>query len=154
VLFLGPAAPDLELTVMILNLFGQASGLKTNIQKSSIAPIQCTTTEIETVQGHLTFRIEEFSIKYLGLPLSLRKLTKTQLQPFIDHLADLLPGWKLELMTRAGHVVQVQFVLIAMTIYHAMALDFPRFFRAINKICRNSLWRGRKEALGEHNLIA
>jgi hypothetical protein len=49
VLFLRPATPDLELTVMILHLFGQASGLKTNIQKSSVAPIQCSATDIETV---------------------------------------------------------------------------------------------------------
>jgi hypothetical protein len=36
-----------------------------------------------------------------------------------------------------------------MTIYHAMALDFPPwFFKPINKICQNYLWRGRKEALG------
>jgi hypothetical protein len=58
-------------------------------------------------------------------------------------------------MTRAGCVVQVQFVLIATTIYHAMALDFPPcFFKTINKICWNYLWRGRKEALGGHCLIA
>jgi hypothetical protein len=106
-LFLRSTAPDLELMVMILNLFGQTSGLRTNMQKSSIAPIQCSPTKIEAMQGHLTSRIEEFPIKYLGLPLSFKKLTKTQLQPFIDRLTDLLPGWKSELMTRAGRAIQV-----------------------------------------------
>jgi hypothetical protein len=49
VLFLQSSAPDLELTVMILNLFEQASRLRTNVQKSSIAPIQCLVTQIETM---------------------------------------------------------------------------------------------------------
>jgi hypothetical protein len=138
-----------------LHLFGVASGLKTNIQKSSVAPIQCSALDIETVQGHLPCRIEDFPLKYLGLPLSLKKLTKLQLQSLIDRLADLLPGWKSDLMTRAGRAMQVQFVLIAIVIYHAMALDLPTWaLKATNKICQNYLWRGRKEALGGHCLIA
>jgi hypothetical protein len=58
-------------------------------------------------------------------------------------------------MTRAGRAVRIQFVLIATVIYHAMALHLPSWaLKAINKICRNYLWRGRKEALGGHCLIA
>jgi hypothetical protein len=154
VIFLRPTASDFDLMVGILQLFGQASGLKTNIQKSSVALIQCSATDMETTQQHIPCQIEGFPRKYLGLPLSLKKLTKFQLQPFIDRLADLSPGWKSELMSRAGRVGQVQFVLIATIIYHAMALDFPTWaLKAINKICQNYLWRGRKEALGGHCLI-
>jgi hypothetical protein len=36
VMFLRPAASDLHMVTMILDLFGDASGLKTNIQKSSV----------------------------------------------------------------------------------------------------------------------
>jgi hypothetical protein len=61
-------------------------------------------------------------------------------QPFIDRLVDLLPGWKSELMTRPRCVVQVQFMLIAMIIYHAMALDFPPWvLKDLSKICWNYL---------------
>jgi hypothetical protein len=58
-------------------------------------------------------------------------------------------------MTRAGRAVQVQFMLIATVIYHAIALDLPTWaLKAINKICQNYFWRGQKEALGGHCLIA
>lgn len=41
VLFLRPSAADIDITLDMLELFGNASGIKTNIQKSSVLPIQC-----------------------------------------------------------------------------------------------------------------
>ena len=69
------------------------------------------------VQAHLPCEVQEFPCKYLGLPLSIRKLTQVQLQQLIDKIADQLPGWKADLMNRAGRAIQVQHVLTAMMIY-------------------------------------
>jgi hypothetical protein len=94
VMFLRPAASDLHMVTMILDLFGDASasGLKTNIQKSSVAPIQCSLVDVEMVTQIFPCKVETLPLKYLGLPLSIRKLNKEQLQPLIDRLADLLPN--------------------------------------------------------------
>jgi hypothetical protein len=102
VLFLRLAESELQILTNILWLFGEASDLKTNMTKSSISPIQCAQTDLDLIHEHLPCRIEEFPIKYLGLPLSIKKLSKVQLQPLIDRLVDLLPGWKVDLMTRPG----------------------------------------------------
>jgi hypothetical protein len=81
--------------------------------------------------------MEHFPIKYLGLPLSIKKLSRAQLQLIIDKLADLLPSWRADLMTRAGRAVHVQFVITATIIYQAMALDLPAWFiKAVDKIRR------------------
>ena len=109
-LFLRPAANDITLILDILQLFGEASGLKTNVQKSSVLPIQCSDDSISAIQNLLPCEILSFPCRYLGIPLSLRKLTRDQVQPIIDRIADQLTGWKADLMTRAGRVVQVQFV--------------------------------------------
>jgi hypothetical protein len=107
------------------------------------------------IQELLPRRMEQFPIKYIGLPLAVKKLTKAQLQPLIDKVADLLLGWKAELLTKAGRVVHVQFVITATIVYHAMALDLPPWaIKAIDKIRRNYLWRGRKETRGGHCMIA
>jgi len=89
------------------------------------------------------------------VPLSPLKLSKTQVQPIIDKIADRLPGWKAELLTKAGRCILVQFVLTSMLIYLLLALDLPpQALKAIDKIRRGFIWRGRKDVRGGHCLIA
>jgi hypothetical protein len=51
VIFLRPAAADIDITLDLLHLFGNALDLKTNIQKSSVLPIQCGEEDRETIQA-------------------------------------------------------------------------------------------------------
>jgi hypothetical protein len=133
----------------ILKLFGEASGLKTNVQKSSVFPIRCGKAELAVLQEQIPCQISSFPCKYLGLSLSLKKLSRNQVQPLLDKVADQLPGWKANLMTKAGRRVHVQFVMTGMLIYLAMADDLPPgALKAIDKIRKGFLWRGRKDVRG------
>ena len=53
------------------------------------------------------------------------QMSKADLLPLIDKVADNLPGWKASLMNRAGKLVMVQAVLTAIPIYLMIALDLP-----------------------------
>jgi hypothetical protein len=48
-----------------------------------------------------------FPCKYLGLPLSLHKLSKHNFLPLIEKIADQLPFWKANLLNRAGRRILV-----------------------------------------------
>ena len=102
VIFLHPAADDIGVTLDILQVFGEASGLQTNVQKNSVLPIQCLDEDKTILQENLPCPISKFPCKYLGVPLSPLKLTRNQIQPFIDKIADWLPSWKADLLTKAG----------------------------------------------------
>jgi len=145
VLFLQPLATDINLSLDILNLFGQASGQKTNVQKSNVFPIQCSENDMAFIQDHQPCELLDFPCKYLRVPLSLRKLTKAQLQPFIDSIA-AGAGWKADLLTKRK-VAYTGAACTSTVVYIVMDIDLPPWaIKAIDRLRRGFLWRGRKEA--------
>jgi hypothetical protein len=61
------------------------------------------------VLGMLQFFLAKLRFPMLvsWTPLSLNKLTKPQVQSIVDRMASMLPGWKAELMNRAGRALHV-----------------------------------------------
>ncbi|KAF0934286.1 hypothetical protein E2562_024476 [Oryza meyeriana var. granulata] len=78
----------------ILRIFGEATGLRANLQKYAVVPIGCAEDQTELAKRTLGCQAEEFPIKYLGLPLAPYKLTKADLQPLVDKVMAKLPSWK------------------------------------------------------------
>jgi hypothetical protein len=76
VLFLRPVEGDISITMNILDIFGEALGLRNNVQKSSVFPIQCDEEENDMVQQLVPCQLLEFPCRYLGLPLTLKKPTR------------------------------------------------------------------------------
>lgn len=67
VMFLRPEAADITITLDILQAFGEASGLKTNVQKSNVYPIQCGDPQRDVLQQLLPCEISDFPCRYLSL---------------------------------------------------------------------------------------
>jgi hypothetical protein len=81
VIFICPEEGDINITMEILRLFGFASGLKTNLQKSNDLPIRCEEHDLQIVQQHLPCALADFPCKYLGLPLALNFFLKKRAHP-------------------------------------------------------------------------
>ena len=155
VLFLRPYNLDLVTVRHLLDLFGHASGLRTNLSKSSISPIHCTDDEVALSANILSCSIKAFPCTYLGLPLSIGKPTKEALLPLVDKVADYLPGWKASLLSKAGRLVLVKVVLTVVPLYLLIALDLPKWVvKAIDKKRRGFLWKGHQQANGGSCLVA
>ena len=97
----------------------------------------------------LACSVAEFPCTYLGLPISDKKLRKTDLLPWVESIGDKLPSWKANLMNMAGRATWVRFVISALLIHVLIALNVPKWFiKAINKIRKAFLWNRRKEVQG------
>jgi hypothetical protein len=66
VIFFKPLAADINVTLDILQLFGQAFGLQTNVQKSSLLPIQCLEVDREIIHAHLPCQLVEFPCTFIA----------------------------------------------------------------------------------------
>jgi hypothetical protein len=118
-LFLHPTQNDISTTLDILNIFGKAYGLHNNAQKSNIL-----TSWMSKIGCHVRWLP---SLANIWVLLSLHKLTKQQLLPIVEKIANQLPSWKVDLLNKAGRRILVQHVLTGMTVYTAiMAIDFPK----------------------------
>jgi hypothetical protein len=95
-LFLHPSRTDIAATLEILSLFGPASRLHNINQKSSVFPIQCSKDDVAVAQDLLPCEFSSFPCRYLGLSLSLRKISKEQAQPIVDRTQDSRPTSRLE----------------------------------------------------------
>jgi hypothetical protein len=88
---------------------------------------------------------------YLGLPLAIRKLRRSDLQPVIDKLASKLSSWKARLLTMEGRAIYVQVFMTASIIYQIMAIDLePWFLQAVDKLRRGVLRADTGDAHGGH----
>ncbi|XP_073363209.1 uncharacterized protein [Aegilops tauschii subsp. strangulata] len=133
-LFVKPILMDLAVCQCIFELFGEASGLRINMNKSAALPIRCTKEDITMVCTQLGCPLGSFPIKYLGLPLSLQKQTVAQLQYFVNQMANKLPKWRAALMLKSVRLTLLQSILCATPIHAMMALDLPmNTIAAMNK---------------------
>jgi hypothetical protein len=98
VLFLQPNRREITVIKEILRIFGEASGLKTNVSKCCMTPIQCNDQCVGEAQSLFPCNIVGFPCKYLGLPLSVKKMPRSVFMELIDKVANKLPGWKAPLI--------------------------------------------------------
>ncbi|KAM0841297.1 hypothetical protein ACQ4PT_059132 [Festuca glaucescens] len=95
IIFLRPHWQDLRVTVAILDLFGAATGLVTNMAKrDNIFPIACQDVDLTFAATVSDCAAADFFCKYLGFPLSGKKLKRTEFQQLIDKLMKKLAWWK------------------------------------------------------------
>lgn len=78
-----------------------ASGLRINPAKCSALTIRCSEGQVGLIRDGLGFKVEAFPIKYLGLPLMIRKAAAAQFQEIIDVITNKLPTWHASTMDKA-----------------------------------------------------
>ncbi|XP_073355220.1 uncharacterized protein [Aegilops tauschii subsp. strangulata] len=154
-LFLNPVRQEVQAIRQILQAFGQATGLQVNFSKSKAIPIHPELFDVDDIIQPLGAARAALPCCFLGLPLSLRKVRKAELQPLLDKILARLAAWKFKLFTAVGRLVLLNSVISALAVYWLSVHQLPAWVRRqIDKIRRAWLWRGQESCPGGHYKVA
>lgn len=121
--------------------------------KCSVTPIRCSDAKSAALGHALSCPVAAFPIKYLGLPLSIRKASSSDLMPLVDSLTLKLATWKASFLSRGERLALVRHVLTAMPTHILMAIAIsPTTLKKITRIIRDFLWQGCTHGLLPHEL--
>jgi hypothetical protein len=142
--FINPISHDIHATTYILQLFAEASGLSTNMDKTKFYPIQYHDIDVQEILGS-NQTISNFPCTYLSLPLHFKWLPKTALYPLIQRIGNQLSGWKRNLVAYLGREVLVKMVLSAMLTHLLTIYKLPKWDEHEIDCYRPSfLWHGEE----------
>lgn len=125
-------------------MFGEATGLKTNLAKCSITPILSADDTFDQIVAIMGCQVHHFPIRYLGLPLTTKRVPKVEFHSLVEAVARKMPPCHGSLMARSGRLIWIESVLQAVPIYSMMADSLPPWARKqIDSIYRRFLWVGK-----------
>jgi hypothetical protein len=155
VIFLRPEFVELTAIREILRIFGEASGLEVNYRKTTAILIRGNEAQVEGVRERLNCQIVNFPIRYLGLQLALRPLTRAEWQPLLDAVFTTIPAWQRGLIQRASRLMLIKSIIAARPIHHILVSELPDWLlEEIAKFLRGFFWAGKKKAYGGACLAA
>jgi hypothetical protein len=86
---------------------------------------------------------------YLGLPLSIKKLTKADWHGLLDKMDRHLATWKARLMSKAGRLEMLNSVLTSLAVYMMSINEMPPWVKKeFDKRRRAWLWAGENSCNG------
>jgi hypothetical protein len=154
-LFLKPKTQDLVVIRGILEIFGEASGLNVNYNKSSAIVIRGEAEDTILVKHLLRCEIGSFPCKYLGLQLSPCQIRKADWQPVLDQVLASMPTWWKGLLARSGRLTLIKAVILARPVHQLLVADAPAWLlEEINRWIRAFFWAGKDHVSGGQCLIA
>jgi hypothetical protein len=139
----------------LLDIFGEASGLRVNFRKTTATLIRGTQEEKERATRILGCELASFPIRYLGLQLALRPLSKAEWQPLLDQVTKCVPAWQRGLIRREGRLVLINSVVAARAVHQMVVAEAPVWLlEDINRWMRAFFWAGKAEVNGGQCLAA
>ncbi|CAM8908449.1 unnamed protein product [Rhodiola kirilowii] len=110
----------------VVNEFLDCSGLSINFQKSHLFTGGMNDGKVAWVEDAIGTKTSPLPVRYLGLPLTSRSLSRKDCDNLIDKMTARLNSWSNRFMSRTGRRVLVSAVLQAMVYFWARVCILPR----------------------------
>ncbi|GJR86928.1 hypothetical protein Tco_0210939 [Tanacetum coccineum] len=126
--------PDVSILKDAIEEFGRVAGLLPNYNKSTIMFGGLTQEEQKDILDITPFKVEKLPIKYLGVPITSKRLGIKECKCLIDKVESRVTNWKNKSLTYAGRLMLVALVLESIHVYWASVFLLP--MGVINNINR------------------
>jgi len=128
----------------VINTFSEATGLKVNLKKSMMLPINVSDQKLDFLANTFGCSKGTFPFTYLGLPLGLTKPLIHDYMPLLNKCEARL-GSISTFLTQAGRLEVTNAVLSALPTFYMCTLEIPKtVIKRIDTLRRNCLWRGNE----------
>nr|XP_016440063.1 PREDICTED: uncharacterized protein LOC107765875 [Nicotiana tabacum] len=133
--------PSVTLIQQCFSEFSTTSSLQENMDKSSVYFGGMAQKEREQILHKLGFGQGELPFKYLGIPLSTKKLSLMQWQPLIDKMVPRISNWTSKKLSYARRIQLVKTVMFGIQAYWAQFFLIPaKIMKAIEEYYRSYIW--------------
>lgn len=126
-----------------LDEFAAISGLVINPTKSSIFMAGRITQAFKTEVTRLSIPVDTLPVRYLGLPLTTKSMTRTDYEPLIDKFRARFLSWSSRALSYAGRLQLINSFIMSITNFWCFVFRLPtRCLDTIESMCSAFLWSG------------
>ncbi|XP_075076894.1 uncharacterized protein LOC142163500 [Nicotiana tabacum] len=137
---------SIKLMMRVFDHFSKVSGLQANLEKSSLYIAGVPMEFKDRILAELQLSAGSIPFKYLGVPLSSRKITIHRCMPLVEKIVERIRSWTSKFLSYAGRLQLIKSVLFEMQTYWAQIFLIPKkIIKLVNGICKNYLWTGSHE---------
>ena len=135
---------SVKLVMERFNEFSQSTGLFVNPHKCKIYCGGMNGNGEDQLAGITGFAKGPLPFRYLGIPLTSRKLNNAQCVGLVDKILDRVNHWSAHTLSYSGRVQLLRSIIFATANYWMQCLPLPKgVIRRIEAACRSFLWTGK-----------
>ncbi|TYK05808.1 LINE-1 retrotransposable element ORF2 protein [Cucumis melo var. makuwa] len=136
---------------MALSLFEKASGLKINLSKSAMVPVNVSWSRALECASSWGISCHTLPLTYLGVPLGGNPKSNIFWRNIEDRIQKKLNNWKYAHISKGGRLTLIKSTLSSLSIYQLSVFQAPpSTYKNIEKLWRNFLWKGSFGLKGSH----
>ncbi|KAA0045138.1 LINE-1 retrotransposable element ORF2 protein [Cucumis melo var. makuwa] len=136
---------------MALSLFERASGLKINLLKSALVPVNVSVNRAKECASFWGISCHSLPLSYLGVPLGGNPKSNLFWRNVEDKIQKKLNNWKYAQISKSGRLTLIKSTLSSLPIYQLSVFQAPSLTcKNIEKSWRKFLWKGNNGSEGSH----
>ena len=137
---------SIEMILKAFSFFSKSTGLQINPAKCKVFCGGLNYDNIQVVKNITGFEEGTLPVRYLGVPLSCKKLNVHHYLPLVEKIVGRIRHWSSKLLSIAGRIQLVRSIITAIAQYWMSVFPMPKkVIQKIDSICRSFIWSGSAE---------